>query len=101
MDDDTTTDQIPTAMFFAVAARRLCAAARQAGMQPPVFASPAAGGGDRSIRRNLDGTATVRIRLKGRTCTDVVEDMADGIIAANRVAAQDAEPLRRQLLDAV
>ena len=71
------------------------------GLRPPVFAAPPREGLNRSIRRRCDGDTTVRVRLKGRSRCQVVEDMVDGIVAANNLPDPDACDKRQRLLAAV
>jgi hypothetical protein len=43
----------------------------------------------------------VSVRLRGRPFADVVGDMVEGVLAANRVAAADAPRVRAQLTTAL
>jgi hypothetical protein len=54
----------------------------------------------RTIRR-LPGGPVVAVTVRGRTFADVVHDMVDGVIAANRLHGQAARRVRRVLLAAV
>ncbi|MEA2973358.1 MAG: hypothetical protein QOG82_1816 [Actinomycetota bacterium] len=76
---------------FATAARRLGAEARRRGLAVPGFRSPPRlPGAVRSIRRRPDGSVFVAVRVHGRSVEDVVTDMVDGILAANRSASGEA-----------
>jgi hypothetical protein len=94
--NDRTVTELP-ALRFADAARRLGAAAHEAGLSVPAFRSPPrVPGAARTIRRYPAG-AVVSVRLRGRPFTDVVTDMVDGVLAANRVPPSDAPRLRARL----
>ena len=92
----TVNDLLPTgrppelsAMRFADVARRLGAATHAAGLAVPAFrCPPRVPGATRTIRR-YPGGAVVSVRLRGRPFDDVVTDMVDGVVAANRVAEAD------------
>ena len=87
-------DGVP-ALRFATAARRLGAAARAAGMMVPAFRSPPrVRDASRTLRR-YPGGAVVSVRLRGRTYVEVVDDMIDGVLAANRVSGDSQPRLRR------
>lgn len=87
-------DGVP-ALRFATAARRLGAAARASGMLVPAFRSPPrVSEAPRTLRR-YPGGAVVSVRLRGRTYAEVVDDMIDGVLVANRVGAESVPRLRR------
>ncbi|MGZ4753737.1 MAG: hypothetical protein ACXVJW_04930 [Acidimicrobiia bacterium] len=87
-------DGVP-ALRFATAARRLGAAARASGLIVPAFRSPPrVRGASRTLRR-YPGGAVVSVRLRDRTYVDVVDDMIDGVLVANRVSAESVPRLRR------
>ncbi len=91
-----TVTELP-ALRFADAARRLGVAAHEAGLDVPAFRSPPrVPDAARTIRRYPAG-AVVSVRLRGRPFTDVVTDMVDGVLAANRVPAADAARVRARL----
>src|SRR3954447_9693576 len=78
------------AMRFADVARCLGAATHAAGLAVPAFrCPPRVPGATRTIRR-YPGGAVVSVRLRGRPCDDVVTDMVEGVVAANRVPEADA-----------
>ena len=86
---------------FAHAARRLGAAARAAGLTVPAFRSPPRRpGAPRTIRR-LPGGPVVAVVLRDRAFADVLADMVEGIVIANRLQDPAAARVRRALLDAV
>jgi hypothetical protein len=98
--NDPTVTELP-ALRFADTARRLGAAAHEAGLRVPAFRSPPrVPGADRTIRRHPAG-AVVSVRLRGRPFPEVVADMVDGVLAANRVPAADAARLRARLEQAL
>jgi hypothetical protein len=98
--NDRTVTELP-AIRFADVARRLGAAAHDAGLDVPAFRSPPrVAGAARTIRRYPAG-AVVSVRLRGRPFPDVVTDMVDGVLAANRVAPADAPRLRARLTGAL
>jgi hypothetical protein len=45
--------------------------------------------------RRYPGGAVVSVRLRGRTYVEVVDDMIDGVLVANRVGAEAVPRLRR------
>ena len=98
--NDRTVTQLP-AMRFADVARRLGAATHDAGLAVPAFrCPPRVPGADRTIRR-YPGGAVVSVKLRDRPFADVVTDMVDGVLAANRVPEADAHRLRGMLNEAL
>jgi hypothetical protein len=94
--NDRTVTELP-ALRFADVARRLGAAAHEAGLSVPAFRSPPrVPGAARTIRRYPAG-AVVSVRMRGRPFVDVVTDMVDGVLAANRVPPADAPRIRSRL----
>jgi hypothetical protein len=94
--NDRTITELP-ALRFADVARRLGAATHEAGLSVPAFRSPPrVPGAERTIRRYPAG-AVVSVRMRGRPFADVVTDMVDGVLAANRVAPTDAPRVRARL----
>jgi hypothetical protein len=90
-----------TTVLFAHAARCLGAAARAAGLTVPAFRSPPRrAGAPRTIRR-LPGGPVVAVVLRDRAFRDVLVDMVEGIVIANRLQDPAAARVRRTLLDAV
>lgn len=89
------------ALRFATAARTLGDAARQAGLVVPAFRSPPRIPGARRTIRRHPGGAVVSVRLRERRYADVVGDMVDGVLVANRVEREEAERLRAVLRFAV
>jgi hypothetical protein len=90
----------PTARFAALA-RRLGAAARAAGLTVPAFRTPPRRpGASRTIRR-LPGGPVVAVAVHGRAFGEVVRDMVDGIVVANRLEGEAAARVRASLLHAV
>src|SRR6478735_8181516 len=77
---------------FAHAARHLGAAARAAGLTVPAFRSPPRRpGAPRTIRR-LPGGPVVAVVLRDRVFAEVVADMVEGIVIANRLQDPAAAP---------
>ena len=88
-----------TAVGFAEAARRLGDLCRRRGLVAPGFRSPPADPKAlRSLRRRPDGGVIVAVQVRGRTLAEVVIDLVEGVVAANGLAGEEAERLRRQLL---
>jgi hypothetical protein len=93
-------DRAPTVRFAAVA-RRLAAAARAAGLTVPAFRTPPRHpGAPRTIRR-LPGGPVVAVATHNRPLPDVVADMVDGVVVANRLEGEAAARMRRALWHAV
>jgi hypothetical protein len=93
-------ERAPT-VRFAAAARRLGAATRAAGLTVPAFRTPPRRpGAPRTIRR-LPGGPVVAVQLQGRVFTEVVDDMVDGVLVANRLEGELAGRMRASLLDAI
>ena len=91
--NNPTVTELP-AIRFADAARRLGAAAHEAGLSVPAFRSPPrVPEAARTIRRYPAG-AVVSVRLRGRPFAEVMADMVDGVLAANRVPPADAPRVR-------
>jgi hypothetical protein len=86
---------------FATAARRLGAAARAAGLVVPTFRSPPRHPrAPRTIRR-LPGGTVVAVRVHQRAFADVLTDMIEGVLAANRLEGEAAARVRVSLRAAV
>lgn len=83
---------------FALTVRRLNEAASAAGMQAPSFVSPPRiPAVNRSIRRLKSGAVMVAVRRGRRAADDVVRDMIDGVVVANRLSGSEAEDAARKL----
>jgi hypothetical protein len=96
----TGVERAPTVRFAALA-RRLGAATRAAGLTVPAFRTPPRRpGAPRTIRR-LPGGPVVSVALRGRTFAEVVRDMVDGVIVANRLEGEAAGRIRASLLAAL
>lgn len=88
------------ALRFAETARRLGASARSSGLAVPAFrCPPRVAGAARTIRRYPGGTV-VSVSLRDRPFDDVVTDMVEGVLVANRLAGEAALRHRTSLLDA-
>ena len=87
-----------TAIGFSAAARRLCDEARLRGLVVPGFRSPPRlGGVERTLRRIRGGTPVVAVTRRGRSGEQVLADMIDGVVVANRLSGDEAERLRSEL----
>ena len=93
-------DGVP-ALRFASAARTIGAAARAAGLTVPAFRSPPRIRGERRTMRRYPGGAVISVRLHERGLDDVVDDMIDGVIAANGLVGDSAVGVRDALRLAV
>jgi hypothetical protein len=82
------------ALRFADAARRLGGATRAAGLVVPAFRCPPRLAGVRRTLRRYPGGVVVSVRLEGRRFDEVVGDMIEGVLAANRVAEDDRPAFR-------
>jgi hypothetical protein len=88
------------ALRFAETARRLGASARASGLAVPAFrCPPRVAGAARTIRR-YPGGVVVSVRLRDRPFDEVVTDMVEGVLVANRLAGEAALRHRTSLLDA-
>lgn len=88
------------AVQFTAAARRLGAAARAAGLDVPAFRSPPRIDGACRTLRRFPGGAVIAVRVRDRRFDDVVADMVEGLVRANRLTDADAGRVRPTLLDA-
>ena len=87
-----------TVIGFSAAARRLAEEARRRGLVVPGFRSPPRlEGAARTLRRVRDGAPVVAVQRRGRTGTDVLRDMIDGVVVANRLDGDAAARLRNEL----
>ncbi|MBA2609004.1 MAG: hypothetical protein H0U92_08710 [Actinobacteria bacterium] len=83
---------------FAEMVKRLNRAAKAAGMRTPAFASPPrAPSAVRTIRWLSADRALVAVRRGDRGADAVVNDMIDGVIAANRLSGSEAQDAARKL----
>src|SRR5271165_5139920 len=88
-------------LSFSAAVRAVGQEARRMGLVVPGFRSPPRiPGADRTIRRS-NGDPIIAVRLRGRPLTDVVADIVEGVLVANRVPRRSHPRVRRQLLAAV
>jgi hypothetical protein len=86
---------------FAELARRIGAATRAAGLVVPAFRTPPRRSGvPRTIRR-LPGGPVVAVRLRSRPTSDVIIDMVEGVLVANRLTGDAATRVRTTLLQAI
>jgi hypothetical protein len=73
----------------------LGAAARASGLIVPAFRSPPRVQGATRTLRRYPGGAVVSVRLRERTYAQVVDDMIDGVLAANQVVPESVPRMRR------
>lgn len=66
-------------------------------MQAPSFVSPPRIPVNRSIRRLQSGGVMVAVRRGKRAADDVVRDMIQGVVVANRLSGSEAEDAARKL----
>ncbi len=86
---------------FSSVARALADEARRCGLAAPGFRSPPRlPGALRTIRRAGD-RSVVAIRLTGRPPAEVITDMVEGVVVANRLAGDRAALARHALLEAL
>jgi len=71
-----------TSIGFARLARGLGLAAAGFDIAGLAFRSPGRSGVGRAIRRNVDGSATIAVRYRGRPAVSVAADMIEGIVRA-------------------
>jgi len=87
---------------FSESVRVLSDAARQRGMTVPAFRSPPSRPDvDRSLRRRPGGDAVVAVRLSGRPFAAVQTDLIESLLVVNAVDEAAAQPLRRELWNAL
>lgn len=91
------------ALLLASGSRRLARATRGMGLVCPSFRSPPRlAGADRSLRRRAPGWAPqVSVRLRGRSRSDVLGDMVEGVVVANALVDDEAERCRIALWSAL
>ena len=90
-----------TSLRFSAAARLIAHEARLAGLSVPAFRSPPRlEGAVRTLRRRPEGGAVVAVRLRDRSHDDVVADMVEGVLVANRLTGAAATAVRGRLLAA-
>ena len=87
---------------FSSLARLLAAEVRRHGLTVPGFRSPPRlAGVDRTIKWSSGGTCMVAVRVRGRAVPDVIADMVEGVLVANRLSGQAAEGWRLALRSAL
>ncbi|MFZ4518629.1 MAG: hypothetical protein ACOYOP_09585 [Microthrixaceae bacterium] len=88
-------ERAPSARFAEVV-RVVTSEARRRGLAVPVFRSPPSlPGVDRTLRRRVDGTQVVAVRLAGRPVAALQADVIDGVVAANGLSGRPADRFRR------
>ncbi|HET9728219.1 MAG TPA: hypothetical protein VFR41_02305 [Acidimicrobiia bacterium] len=87
----------PGAVRFADVVREVSSVARAANLVVPVFRTPPRyPGAARTIRR-LRGGPVVSVCVKGRSASEIVTDLIDGVLVANRLSGASADALRQSL----
>jgi len=86
---------------FAQSARALAAGTRAAGLLVPAFRTPPKHADAVRTIRKLPGGAVVAVRVRGRSRSDVVRDMVEGVVQANALDGEAAVRLRATLLEAL
>jgi hypothetical protein len=86
---------------FAQTARALAAATRAAGLAVPAFRTPPKRPDAVRTIRKLPGGTVVAVRVRGRSHTDVVADMVEGVVQANGLTGEAAARFRTSLLATV
>jgi hypothetical protein len=87
---------------FAAAAEALAQACRRLGLAAPAFRSPPSRKGEtRTLRRVPGGAAVVAVAIAGRSPSEVLGDLVEGVIVANRLDGEAAGRARRRLWEAV
>ena len=92
-------DKVPQGrgVWFAETVEVLSACARRLDLVVPGFQSPArVVGPRRTIRRTATGVV-ISVLSAGRSRVEVVDDLIDGVIAANGADGQPAEVMRSRL----
>jgi len=89
-----------TVLSFTAAARRLGIEAHRHGLACPGFRSPPRITGARRTIRWSPAGAVVAVAIRDRPVSEVVEDMVDGLVVANRLSGPRARAARRSLLAA-
>jgi hypothetical protein len=89
-----------TVLYFTTAARRLGMEAHRHGLTCPGFRSPPRIPGARRTIRWFSAGAVVAVAIKDRPVADVVADMVDGVVKANRLSGSQARTASRALIEA-
>lgn len=84
---------------FATAVEVLGNEARRRGLVMPGFCSPPrVRDAMRTVRRRADGGAIVAVQVRGRAPHEIVADVIEGIVVANRLRGVAADECRARLL---
>ena len=89
-----------TVLCFTTAARRLGIEARRHGLACPGFRSPPRIPGARRTIRWFSAGAVVAVAIKDRPSADVIADMVEGVVRANRLSGSQARAARLALIEA-
>ena len=93
-----------SSLRFADAARQLTAVASGLGLVAPTFRSPPRiAGAVRTIRRfaRVGGDVVIAITVRERPFADVLADMVEGVVVANRLTGSEAVRVRTALAAAL
>ena len=87
------------AVWFSTTSRRLADEARRGGLPvvPGFRSPPRPGGATRTIRRLPEQQAIVAVAVRGRGRPEVLDDLVEGVIVANRLIGPDADRWRARL----
>jgi hypothetical protein len=87
---------------FAAAARAAAEEARRQRLVVPAFRTPPRRqSAHRTLRRRPDGSAVVAVRVRGRALDAVIDDIVEGVVAANGLSGEWANRCRRDVFAAV
>jgi hypothetical protein len=87
---------------FTETARQLAGEARRYNLTVPGFrCPPRIPGANRTIRWAPGGTCIVSVRVRDRAFGDVIADMVEGVLVANRLTGQTADGWRVALRTAL
>ena len=83
---------------FAAVVKQLGRVAAAAGLRMPGFVSPPrTRSATRTIKWLTGDRALVAVRRSDRAAAEVVDDMIDGVVAANRLSGSEAQDAARKL----
>jgi hypothetical protein len=87
------------AVWFSTTSRRLADEARHGGLPvvPGFRSPPRQDGATRTIRRLPEQHAIVAVAVRGRSRVEVLRDLVEGVVVANRLIGPDADRWRARL----
>lgn len=89
----------PQSLWFARTGRGLADQARRLGLTAPSFISPPRATGVARTIRTGTGGCVVAVRLRGRKREQILCDLIEGIVIANRLSGPRSAVIRSQLWD--